>query len=124
MIIKGVTRAEIIVALQVANESFDGNLMFNRYPEYLGRTRDGKPRFRLTLKVANSRGMGAKLGPTGRHTVNACWHAHGKFFNALPEGTIIEAAGKTFTVGDDWQDWNIGSMLHPMFFSEACECGL
>ena len=121
MLIKA-TREQIQQALDKANEEFADNLMFNNF------TPEGK-QYRVTLRVKDSQGLGARLGfphsGTGkqRHLVSACWHAHGEFFDALPEGTSITVAQLgTIYAGDSWQDRNIGSMMQPMYFSEACEC--
>ena len=116
MQVSGASRQDIDAALDRANEQFDGNLQFNRGPDPVGR------RFRLTLRVANSKGAGAKLGFSGRRTVSACWHAHGAFFDALPEDATIRAGEQMIHPGDPWVDRNIGSMMQPLFFREACDC--
>lgn len=83
-------------------------------------------RYAVTLKVKDSHGKGAKIGYSGRHTVNACWHVHGDFFDALldlnPE-IVIKTLNRTIDKkGGNWHDWNIGSIMYPRFYSEACEC--
>jgi len=87
----------------------------------------------VTLRVKDSHGKGAKLSypnpSTGRqrHLINACWHVHGYFFEALleiNENIVIKTAGRTVDKnGGNWHDWNIGSMMYPMYYSEACDCG-
>ncbi len=113
---------DIQKALDKANESFDGNLQFNNFQ------RLSDTRYRVTLRVKDSHKKGARLGfldyETGkqRHLINACWHAHGTFFDALPEGTRIQAGGIVTYPGEAWQDRNIGSLMNPLYYSEACEC--
>lgn len=62
---------------------------------------------------------------------SACWHVHGDFFDILLDlnaKIVISAGAKKIykneygqTVGN-WEDWNIGSVVHPIYYSEACEC--
>ena len=116
------TRENIQKALNEANKEFGGNLQFKRLDPLSNK------RYRVTLRVCSSRGKGARLGfpsySTGkqRHLISACWHAHGTFFDALPEGTRIQAGEIVTYPGEPWQDRNIGSLLNPLYFSEACEC--
>ena len=119
---------DIQKALDTANKEFDNNLEFNNFQ------RLSDTRHRVTLRVKASHGKGARLGfpqrnwQTGevtrkaRHLINACWHAHGTFFDALPEGTKIQTRGNTTYSGDRWEDFDIGSQIYPYYISEACEC--
>jgi len=127
LIIKA-TREELEQALAEINKRYEHNLTWNNFERLNG----NGTRFRVTLRVKDSHGKGAKLGHedyrTGkaRHTISACWHVHGNFFEALlainPE-IIIKTAGRTVDKnGGNWQDWNIGSLMYPRYFSEACEC--
>jgi len=127
MIIKA-TRQELEQALVMVNKRYDGNVIWNNF-ESLNQS---GTRFRVTLRVKDSHGKGAKLGhphyKTGnsRHLINACWHIHGYFFEALLEinpEISIKSAGRTVDKnGGNWVDWDIGSMMYPRYFSEACEC--
>lgn len=121
MLIIGATWDQISHALTVANEKFDGNLMFNRL-DFDGYTRDKEEKYQVTLKVRDSRGPGAHMGVTGRHTAYACWHAHGYFMDALPSYCEIQALGRIIFPGEEWIDFSIGSMMYPMYASEACTC--
>jgi len=120
MLIKNCKIKEVEEALKRTNKKFNNNVIFNRNPEYYGKY------IRCTLKVKNSRGKGAKLGYSGRRTISACWHVHGELFESLlninPEAVIISAGHKIDIYGGNWQDWNIGSVIGPMNYSEACEC--
>ena len=68
--------------------------------------------------------MGYDSGPA-RHKA-LCWHGHGDFFDmliAVNENAVIKSAGRTIDKnGGNWQDWNVGSILNPVLFSQLCEC--
>ena len=127
MIAKNTNTNQLVQALNAVNNIYDDNIEFNRYPEWIGK------QIRFTLRVKDSHGKGARLGfyqnpNTGnrRHLVSACWHVHGNFFEQLfkiaPDAEII-AGNKTITKNfGNWEDRNIGSMMSPLYFSEACEC--
>jgi len=114
------TRESIQAALDKANESFEGNLTFNNFQ------RLSDTRHRVTLRVKDSKEEGARVSfrpdDTCRRLVSACWHAHGTFFDALPEGTKIQTAGMVTYPGSPWVDRNIGSDWYPVYHSEACYC--
>lgn len=117
-----VTVEQMAKALAKVNKQFKGNLDF----EHLEPTKRGAD---FRLRVKDSHGKGAKLGFSGKHTVAACWHAHGHFFEALlavePNAVIVSRGGpgvKITRQGGNWQDCNIGSQVQPMMYSSACEC--
>lgn len=116
------THEDIQKALDTANKEFDNNLEFNNFQ------RLSDMRHRVTLRVKSSKGKGARLGfsrtnkGNRRHLINACWHAHGTFFDSLPTDTRIQTAGVVTYPGESWQDRNIGSIIEPLYFSEACDC--
>ena len=83
MQIKNVSRSDLEHALQLTNKKYDGNLTFDRI-EPKGSM------WLVTLKVKNSHGKGSRLSfpdynknGKQRHLINACWHAHGDFFEIL-----------------------------------------
>ncbi|MAH44877.1 hypothetical protein CMI37_03560 [Candidatus Pacearchaeota archaeon] len=115
MIIGNVTMSELESALYQTNTEFEGNVIWNRV-ESEGR------RFRVTLRVRDSKGSGARRSASGRRLVSACWHVHGTFFDALPTEAVIRTAGRVKRPGDVWEDWNIGSMMYPTMHSQACDC--
>lgn len=115
MLARNVTVSDLEHALAVTNARFGGNVKF-RDIRQVGKN------VRFTLAVNDSRGCGAHLAASGRHTASACWHAHGTFFDALPAGATIIANGKKIHPGDEWQDWNMGSNWYPHYASELCEC--
>jgi hypothetical protein len=111
-------------ALEQANQEFEDNLIFKRF-EFIGRTRDGKEKNRVTLTVKSSRDKGGRRGFSGKRVAAACWHAHGTFFDNLPHGTEIVIGSNTkYYAGDPWVDTQIGSIMQPMYYSEACDCYL
>jgi hypothetical protein len=136
MIIKAKVE-ELFAALHKINkEKYSENITMIHFPLNKKGTR-----FRVRLSVADSKKPGARRGmpdngKPGRRIKAACWHTHGHFFDALLEYNpdIIIRAGALKIYQDkgvngqggrynNWQDRNIGSMLHPFYFSEACDCG-
>jgi len=130
--IRKATKEQIDQALHMTNGLFDGNVIFNRFDA------TGK-NFNVTLKVQNSKGLGARLGfpvydwatkcmiKKGKHMSAACWHVYGTFFDnllSLNENIEIVSNGVKITSinGMNWQDRNIGSQAFPLYYSEACEC--
>lgn len=111
-------------ALKATSKRFDGNVVYNRMD------RQGK-NFYVTLKVANSRGKGARRGYSrdgkeGRAMIQACWHVYGVFFDELFKanpGIIVFAMGKKITtIYGNWQDTDVGSIAHPIKYSQMCKC--
>jgi len=125
MLIRNVTDADLDNALRLTNEVFRNNIeFFSR--EYAGRTRQGGNKYDVRLTVKNSGGPGGRLSPSGsgRRVKAACWHAHGDFFDSLPAEAEIIVSGEEgiHRPGDSWVDRNIGNQVHPLMFSDACNC--
>lgn len=121
MIASNIYDGELEDALKAVNERYAGNIQFKRIEKI------GARRWRFTLRVRLSKEPGHRRGFSGRRMTAACWHVHGHFFDALlklnPETRIYSSgAGWITSRGGNWQDRNIGSQAHPMFFSEACDC--
>ena len=118
------TSEEIQNALDLTNDEFENNIIFKRF-EFVGNTRDGREKNRVTLTVKSSREKGGRIGQSGKRVAAACWHVHGTFFDNLPEGTeIVIGSSKKYYSGDPWEDTNIGSLYNPLYYSEACDCYL
>jgi hypothetical protein len=110
-------------ALDIVNAKYDGNVTFKSI--------DGN---RFTLKVKDFKGPGHRLhtqygfdGFIGqKRSSHACWHVHGDFFDALftvnPDAVIRAGAKKITKDAGNWEDWNIGSQMAPIYYSESCEC--
>ena len=115
------TAEDLREALKAVNELYNDNIMFKRL--------DGKI---FTLRVKDSKGAGARRGynftKSGerRRLISACWHVHGDFFEALfkvnPRAVVHAGRRKITAEGGNWQDWNIGSLITPLYHSEACDC--
>lgn len=122
MYIKNVTQKDLDKALKIVNKKFSNNVIWNNFKQL------SKNRFQITLRVKSSKEPGhrvsAKSFPTDKQKrlISACWHVHGEFFDALPKDAEIRARNLVIKPGDAWNDCNIGSMMFPTYFSEACEC--
>ena len=113
------TTEQLTAALQHVNEKFEDNIVFKSGPTPKGR------RMQFTLTVKDSKEAGGRRSHTGRRISAACWHVHGEFFEYLfDDGVSLIIAGdkRMRDNRDNWQDWNIGSVMYPMYYSEACEC--
>lgn len=117
-------------ALEIINVKYQGNVETNYGFSCVGR------QYQFTLRVKDSHKPGARIGQCTytssrglqyrKHLVNACWHVHGDFFDALfsvnPQA-VISASGRSVSVDDgNWVDRNIGSMMEPLMYSQACDC--
>lgn len=121
MIARKCTREDLEKALKIVNKKYNKNIVFNRldFPIF-------------TLKCKSSKGKGHRLGiyenknGTRRKLINCCWHVHGDFFDALfkvnPEAYIYSQGRRIDISRGNWEDKQIGSMMRPLYFSEACEC--
>lgn len=117
------TKGDLVRALAHINDKYAGNVEFNRL--------DNK---NFTLRVKDSEGPGHRLHLhynldglySQRRSTSACWHVHGDFFDELfqinPEAMIYSAGRKITESAGNWEDWNIGSKMFPVYFSESCEC--
>lgn len=123
------TRNAIESAIYETRSVFDGNIEFRSIES----TRTvpvadtDRNRFRATLTVRDSSGIGASWNPVrNRRIAAACWHAHGTFFAILlridPAATIRTFSGTIDSSGGNWRDWNRGSMFEPWRASEGCHC--
>jgi hypothetical protein len=135
MIARNCAQEDLSCALEKVNEKYEGNILFRDIaPVNAKRTR-----WRFTLTVwQTSRGKGRKKvsapgvrrSHEGRRIAAACWHVHGRFFEALfevnPKAEVVTnwrgGTRKITAQGGNWQDAQIGSMFRPMMFSEACDC--
>lgn len=117
-----VDKEQMHLALKNTNIKFKNNIRFNRFDI-------DHNCINFTLKVWDSSREGAKRGYNKRKLINACWHAHGTFFEELfkitPNAKIITSMGgrrKITKYDGNWEDINIGSIMNPQYASEACEC--
>jgi hypothetical protein len=119
---KGKAKDAVYDAISKANEHLHGNLTIKRFD--VGNVhRDGRLPIDVTLTVHDSKEIGSRRAPRdGKRIAAACWHAHGLFFDALPEGTEIRTMAGVSHAGDSWADYNIGSQAYPCMASDACNC--
>jgi hypothetical protein len=114
------SKRDLYDALSEVNKIYDDNIVFKRIEQI------PVTRMRFTLKVLDSRKAGSRLGYTGRRLVNACYHVHGDFFDVLfkinPSAVVISRGDRITVNKGNWIDKNIGSMMYPLYHSEACLC--
>ena len=128
MVVKNITSKQLTEAVSELNTSYDNNIRFNNREVINNKG----TRHRFTIRVKDSRGTGSKHGHSrninGEHrrTNSACWHTHGDLFDILfkiNDECEVRSGGKLITSDNgNWEDRNIGSIMEPMYFSEACEC--
>jgi len=126
MIIRNVTQEDLEKALTLVNRLYANNIMFNNFKQL------SRNSFRVTLRVKSSKKAGHRIGFSGRRIISACWHVHGWFYEILlklnPKAVIkthnrkIYVEPETGAIVNNWIDWNIGSMIKPLYYSEACDC--
>jgi len=121
MIIKYCSEKDLKKALKETNKLFDNNIIFNSFQ------RLSRNRIRVTLRVKDSKGKGARKSLRGRRLISACWHVHGSFFYYLiktNEKAIIETMLWIYNKDNihQWVDADIGTFLEPLYYSEACDC--
>jgi len=131
MLIRNVSREDLEKALISVNVMYSDNVEWNNF-QHEGPSRGGGSNYRVTLKVKDSRGPGARYGfvrtasGNRRRTTSACWHVHGFFFDALlsvnPNAVIMSRQKRIDRYGGNWEDANIGSGFDPLLFSDACDC--
>jgi len=129
MIARGCEKADLEAALKAVNVIYGGNITFKWLEA------DGKG-WAFTLGVVSSKGPGHRRSWNGRRRIAAaCWHVHGWFFEELfkvaPTAKIWSSffrrlddstSGWITAEGGNWSDGNIGSMMDPCRYSEACDC--
>lgn len=131
MYFKNTTIEQMQKALKIVNKKYENNITFNRLEQ-------SGNRIIATLRVKNANVKngtvkGRKLNQSYlmyhcgmKSNGSACWRVHGEFFEALfsLNGSVeISSSGKFITAyAGNWQDWNIGSIMNPLYYSEACEC--
>jgi hypothetical protein len=128
--ITNATRDQLEKALTEVNSKYGGNVKWNREPEPEGK------RYRFTLRVISSKGPGHSRGllykgfnegfGLGKRLPSACWHVHGDFFDALlvNDGIYIISRGNRIDKdGGNWNDFNCGSQMYPVYAASKCDCG-
>lgn len=114
------SKLQLTEALNFVNKSFDDNIKFKTLEQKTSKV------ISFTLTVKDSKLHGSKRKQNGNRIAAACWHVHGYFFEYLflnYPGVYIDSLGQRMNNNaDNWRDRNIGSIIQPFYFSEACEC--
>lgn len=123
MKVYGIEREQLLKALGEVSLRYDGNVIFDKYPEMFNK----KPNnFTFTIRTKNSYEKGARRSWTGRRMPKACWYVHGELFDLLftMGATKITTgfAKPMLSKSDNWQDYQIGSVMQPALMSGACDC--
>jgi len=124
MLIRNTNKEQLQRALNLLNNIFDNNIIFNRF-EAINKKETG---FNITLRVINSKASGARFGFTGRRLINGCYHCHGYFFEILfklnPQ-IKIKSLNKEIKKENVWAlNPNIGNVIKPLYLSDACNCDI
>jgi hypothetical protein len=135
MIVSNITCTDLVSALVEVNTKYANNIKFKSGSQFLGNTRDGKNKFRLTRSVVATRAKklpGQKRGAilpgvvvhNSKLVAAACWHVHGDFMDALLSQASIHIGREKLPhhPGDAWQDYNVESQAIPLYASEAYNC--
>lgn len=125
MIAKNCTKDELKLALNEVSRKYNHNIRFVYEPESMNEKRN---RWRFRLRVEDSHKAGHSYGLDGkRHSVAACWHVHGDFFDCLMNiqtKAVIQSRNSVITnESGNWVDYNCGSIMYPAMASTKCDCG-
>lgn len=116
---RNITPEQMQQGLVILNKKYEGNIVFKRFDVK-------RNSIKFTLTVKDSHGKGGRLGFSGRRVAAACWHVHCDMFDALlslaPEARIVSNMATITRQSGNWQDRNIGSIIEPLMYSDACEC--
>lgn len=125
MKIRNVTEKEIRAAVHAVAGIYSWNVQALEVVAVSAAARKGmRGTFRVRLGVKSSRHPGARRSHSGRRIAAACWHAFGHFFDALPQGALIDGnvGEKARESGAPWVDRQIGPQCAPVMMSETCDC--
>jgi hypothetical protein len=114
------------VVQAVSSANYDGNLIFKRLPETVGRA------VRFTLTVRKAADPGGRRSNTGRKVCAACWHCHRDVMAAIMAivpNARIKTAQADYRGREDFDDkfestghTNCGSTMEPLDYRDSCEC--
>ena len=109
----------------VSKKLYDGNISFNRLEQKANHVA-------FTLRVDSSKGPGHRIGFHGRRLVAACWHVHYDVMEAIfkkyPDARLVtcqavyDGINGFHANAEGTGNKNIGSMMSPMCYADACEC--
>ena len=115
----------------VSDNVYGGNVIIDYIDSRRTRS-DGRVTYRLKLRVADSRGDGARASWSGRRTPSLCWHGFRDVIRAIfavdPNATILTAMAR-YEGSEGFESTypataykNIGSMMQPVTMPELCDC--
>ena len=131
MYIKGIDSQSLQFALHRVNNRFKDSWI---EPDYVVSTKFG---VKVKLRVQTSKSTFHRLGQSftslgnRRKLACLCWHGFGHVFREvfkINPHAVVRTAQITYRGGGDFNlrygssDRNIGSMMNPLYYSEACEC--
>lgn len=126
MIIKNVTGTQMEQAMNKTNMTYNNNVQFNRYNV-------GANKINFTLRVKSSSGKGARRSFNGRKLVACCFHGHYEFMRCIFDiapNAVISSCKATYKGKEDFKNKfqsvgydNCGSMMNPLSYGDACDCG-
>lgn len=110
------SRQTVLKAIEIINKKHGYKIILNR-DEQKGKY------FHFTIKSEESGVTGTKITYSGRKSIYANWYAHGNLFDeifGLEPDTVIYSGGKKITkYYGNWEDFNVGSVLHPLYASDV-----
>ena len=120
-------QSDLEKALEIVNKKYENNISFHSESNLATKN------FRLVTKSYDKPGWGVSThsynmgwSKNARRKNNACWHAHGDFFDALfsvnPNAKVRSRSNTITKDAGNWQDFNVGSQMCPCYASECCEC--
>lgn len=113
--ITNATEQQLVKAIYNVNYKHGYHLWINKISQL------SKNRITFTIRAITGN-PGARYTATGRRSNYASWHAHGYLYDELFEtdsNIYVIANGKKITkFGGNWQDYNVGSVMYPIDFSE------
>lgn len=109
-------RSTVLQAVDNVNKKHGYKIILNR-DEIKGKY------FHFTIKSEKSGISGSRTSHSGRKLISASWHAHGYLFDEIfkiDKKAVIHSLEMKIDISQgNWQDRNIGSNFHPMYFSET-----
>jgi hypothetical protein len=114
------------IVRRISEKMYGGNLYAVKCERISAR------RTRFTLKVRDSKEIGAHRSSSGRRTVSACWHAHRDVMHAIfyvdPSASLTSGLVR-YEGLDSFLDrylstyhHNAGSMMSPVPYGSLCSC--
>lgn len=129
MIVKGLSSEQISNAVTAISKAYENNVIFKNGPTSLNRNGD---RVTFALRTVFSKGSGSRRSWTGRRMPVACWHVFRdvclEIFK-INSNAVIRTSIAVYRGASDFFDKypetgynNIGSMIQPVYFKDACDC--